>query len=130
MNLPINFHGIHHFALSVTDMDRSLAFYQRLGFKKVMDLGSKVIIGNESLVVGLETSADAGDHFNPHRVGLDHLSFVVNSMADLEAAMAYFNDQDIAHGEITDLSEHGLPMLILPFFDPDGIALEFTLVLA
>jgi glyoxylase I family protein len=129
MNLPISYTGIQHFALTITDMERSLAFYEKLGFVKLRELGPKTLIGNEVMVIGLEVAADTQERFDPRRVGLDHLSFQMASVADLEATAAYFDEQGIPHGDITDLSEHDLPLVILPFYDPDGIALEFTAVL-
>ena len=37
MSLPIKHSLVHHLALTVTDMDRSLAFYTKLGFEKVAE---------------------------------------------------------------------------------------------
>ena len=53
--------------------------------------------------------------------------FIISLDVDaLKTAAAYLDEQGIPHGDMTDLSEHGLPIVIMPFYDPDGIALEFT----
>jgi glyoxylase I family protein len=124
MNLAVKHSLVHHLALTVTDMDRSLAFYNKLGFEKVAEFGPKIMVSNGTIVIGLGAVAPADDQFSPERVGLDHLSLQVASRADLEAAVAYFDAEGISHGDITELAPFGI--MILAFFDPDGIALEFT----
>ena len=56
----------------------------------------------------------------------DHLSFTVPDRDALEKALVVFEEQGIPHGEITDLSPRGLPMIVLVFRDPDNIQLELT----
>jgi glyoxylase I family protein len=124
MSLPIKHDHVHHLSLTVTDMDRSLAFYAKIGFNKIADLPPKSLLSNGTIILGIGPVAPAGDSFSHERVGLDHLSFQVASRSDLDAAMAYFEAEGIPHGGITELEPFGI--VILPFFDPDGIALEFT----
>ena len=85
---------------------------------------SKTLVSNGSVMLGLDSSPIAGDRFDEKRVGLDHLSFQVAHRVDLETAAAYFDENNIDHGEITDLTGFGIS--ILAFHDPDNIALEFT----
>lgn len=124
MSLPIKHTLVHHAALTVTDMERSVAFYAQIGFAKVAEFGPKTLVSNGTVILGLGSSTIAGDRFDENRVGLDHLSFAVESRADLETAVAYFNEYNIPHGGITDLAAFGIS--ILAFHDPDNIALEFT----
>jgi glyoxylase I family protein len=132
--------GVHHLRLTVTDLERSRKFYTTLlGFDvavespppddpsaaeafKILFGGIVMVRGN--LLMGLRPMAQAGDHFDPDRVGLDHLSFGVASRADLEQAMALFDEQGVTHGEITTLAGFGID--VLPFEDPDGVQLELT----
>ena len=58
--------------------------------------------------------------FHEDRVGLDHVSFVVKSRDELEAAATLLDSRGIAHGGIKDIG----PAHILEFRDPDNIALE------
>jgi catechol 2,3-dioxygenase-like lactoylglutathione lyase family enzyme len=74
--------------------------------------------------MGLRPMAPSGDHFDPDRVGLDHLSFGVPSRSDLEQAMLLFDEHGVPHGEITTLAGFGID--VLPFEDPDGVQLELT----
>ena len=131
---------IHHLRLTVTDLDRSRAFYTGLlGFDvavesppagdpaaeeayKVLFGGIVMIRGN--LLMGLRPMAPSGDRFDPDRVGLDHLSFSVASRDDLDQALRLFDEHGVAHGAITTLPSFGID--VLPFEDPDGMQLELT----
>jgi glyoxylase I family protein len=131
---------IHHLRLTVTDLERSREFYTGLlGFQvavespppddpsadetfKILFGGVVMIRGN--LLMGLRPMAPSGDRFDPDRVGLDHLSFGVASRDDLEQALRLFDENGVAHGEITTLASFGID--VLPFEDPDGVQLELT----
>jgi glyoxylase I family protein len=131
MNSQIQASGIHHFTLTVTDLDRSVAFYRDLlGFQIVLDLGERKIMSNGSILLVVATPPDpvqalAGDRFSENRVGLDHISFTVASRADLEEASRFFDNQGVAHGEIKDLGPD-LGIYVMAFRDPDNIQLELT----
>jgi glyoxylase I family protein len=66
----------------------------------------------------------ASDRFDPFRCGLDHLSFAVADRVELEAAVRAFEERGVEHSAITDLPPFGIA--VLPFKDPDGVALELT----
>jgi len=87
-------------------------------------LFSGVVVVCGDLLMGLRPMAPGGDRFDPDRVGLDHLSFSVASREDLEQAVRLFDEQGVAHGDITRLEAFGID--VLPFEDPDGIQLELT----
>jgi catechol 2,3-dioxygenase-like lactoylglutathione lyase family enzyme len=60
----------------------------------------------------------------PFRCGLDHLSFAVADRAALAAAAQAFIERGVEHSTISELPPFGIA--VLPFKDPDGVALEFT----
>lgn len=62
----------------------------------------------------------ADDRFDEDRVGLDHLSFVVASRAELDEAAALLDEQGVPHAGVKDIGSG----YILEFRDPDNIALE------
>jgi hypothetical protein len=70
------------------------------------------------------TPSGADDRFDPFRCGLDHVSFAVAGRAALEVAAQAFTERGVEHSDITDLPPLGIA--VLPFKDPDGLALELT----
>lgn len=130
MSEQITTTGIHHIRLIVTDPIRSREFYTSLlNFTVVAELPPGFVLSNGTILLGITPPWDANqaienDRFSPHRVGLDHLSFGVESRAELEKAAARFEEQGIEHGEVRDLPPFGIT--ILSFSDPDGIQLELT----
>jgi len=135
---------IHHLRLTVTDLDRSRRFYTGLlGFEVAVEspppgdpayaetykiLFGGVVMIRGSLLMGLRPVAPAADRFDADRVGLDHLSFSVNTRADLESAVRLLDEAGVTHGEITSLASFGID--VLSFEDPDGIQLELTAPMA
>ena len=145
-HLPVG--PIHHVRMTVTDVERSKAFYTDvLGFEVAVDgppppedashdeivesLQGGVILMHQGMFFGLRpTDADraGSDRFDALRVGLDHISFGVPARADLDRAVELLDERRVDHGPIRDLTPLGLSFLA--FFDPDGIALELSAPLA
>lgn len=123
--------GIHHFRLTVTDVDRAVEFYTSLlGFKKLLDLNPGAFLSNGSVGLGIgpfpePASAVKGDRFSENRVGLDHLSFAVPSRKVLEDAVRLLDARGVPHSEVRDLGE-AFGIVILIFRDPDNIQLELS----
>lgn len=122
--------GISHLSLSVSDLDRSLAFYRDVlalpvfvdTFEGELFEGREVMLRTGSLVFNLQEhqARHADDSFDPTRVGLDHLAFAVRSVEDLEAWVQRLDDSGVAHSEVRDIGFGHLVELR----DPDGIQLE------
>jgi glyoxylase I family protein len=132
--MPIPTRSFAHIRLTVTDIDRSRAFYddvfglpvlievpadadeatrEQLGFL----YGGVIYRLGESLL-GLRPVG--ADRFAEDRTGLDHVSFAVDSVADLEAAAVMLDERGITHSGVKDIGAG----FILEFRDPDNIALE------
>lgn len=132
--------GFAHVRLTVTDIARSKAFYDRVfGWPTAIDAsdqvdepgvrasqekfyGGTVYQTPQGTLFGLRPVGREG--FDADRTGLDHLSFSVGSREELTAAAAALTDAGIEHGEVSDLSDAGLA--ILSFQDPDNINIELT----
>lgn len=123
--------SVHHFTLTVTNVQKSVEFYTGLlGFQMAMELGPRRLLSNGSVILALTPPPDPdqaipGDRFSENRVGLDHISLNVARRADLETAVRLFDAQGVAHGEIKDLGAD-LGLYVLAFRDPDNIQLELT----
>ncbi len=129
MSALINTGAVNHVRLTVTDIQRSLAFYTGvLNFTVAAELSpTLILISNGCTLVVLAHAPDepiSGDCFNPNRVGLDHLSFQVGQRDELEQAAQVLDEQGVTRGEIGHYPDLGIS--VLPFDDPDGIQLELT----
>jgi glyoxylase I family protein len=122
------FPTIAHVALTVSDLDQSVPWYENLiGAKPVLDEDTgpfrHVVWLVGSTLVGLHQFPELDDDsaFDERRLGLDHLAFQCANRAELEAWQAQLDKLGIAHGGIVDAG-YGSG---LSFRDPDNIALEF-----
>jgi glyoxylase I family protein len=135
--------GFAHVRLTVTDIERSKAFYDQLfGWPVAVDAsasagepgvresaekfyGGVVYQTPQGTLFGLRPVGSTT--FDSEHTGLDHVSFAVSSRADLERAAAALDGAGVTHGEIKDLDGAGIA--ILSFQDPDDINVELTAVL-
>lgn len=130
MSDQISTQAVHHVTFTVADVARSVRFYSELfNFQKVTEFGPKTIMSNGSMLLVLNAPPDPAqaipnDRFNENRVGLDHMSFSVASMADLEAAVKLLDGREIEHGEVKPLEPFGIAVLAIR--DPDNIQIELT----
>lgn len=132
--------GIHHFAVTVTDLEASVAWYQRLfGMDRVPvtfphygseETGYAVLLFDPRLGIGIglhANGANQGEAFDECRTGLDHCSFGVTSRDELAAWVAKLDELGIQHTGIRDEKEP-FPYSTVVFRDPDNIQLEFIAV--
>ncbi len=121
------FPTITHVALTVSDLARSVPWYEQLfTAKPVLDEDTgpfrHVVWAVGSTLVGLHQFPDPQPGtFDERRVGLDHVAFACVNRAELEEWEARLNQLGIANGGIVDAS-YGSGV---SFRDPDNIALEF-----
>lgn len=132
--MTIQIRSIAHVRLTVTDIDRSRAFYDALfGLPVAVEMPPDAdastreqfafLFGGVIYQIGdqlLGLRPVAADRFDEDRVGLDHLSFAVDGRADLDAAVDILDTHGVAHADVKDIG----PAFILEFRDPDNIALE------
>jgi catechol-2,3-dioxygenase len=124
------FPPITHVAVTVTDLERSTRWYgELLAAEPVLDEDEQIggfhhtvfALGGGQLL-GLHTHPQAaGDKFDEHRAGLDHVAFACRNRDELQTWAARLDELGIAHGGIKD-AHYGSGV---SFRDPDGIALEF-----
>jgi glyoxylase I family protein len=132
--------SIHHIRLTVTDIKRSREFYTGLlGFDVAAEapashdpksdpsypvLWGGIVMARGTYLLGLRPVAAKSDRFDEDRVGLDHLSFSVESRAALNEAIKVLDERGVSRGEVRELTSFGI--CVLPFRDPDNIQLELT----
>jgi catechol 2,3-dioxygenase-like lactoylglutathione lyase family enzyme len=122
--------GISHVILTVSNLERSRAFYgDLLGFE-IHDVnfeGGSLFyfpVGGASIWVLTHAETPPGDRFSENRVGLDHVAFQATNETELQA-MA---DKLIAAGVNTKgVETYFTGNKYIAFRDPDNIQLEYWL---
>lgn len=120
--------GMHHVALTVTDLARSDTWYQELFYlERVLsedaeDRRASVFrFPHTALWIGLvEHPGERGKAFDPTTTGLDHVAFAVATRDDLTAWVERLDARGIDHSGVIDIPSG----MILNFKDPDGIQLS------
>ncbi|MER5912217.1 VOC family protein [Streptomyces sp. NPDC001982] len=129
--------GVHHISFTVSNLQDSLDWYQRLFSAERVDYkfahlyrestgyGVLLITPDSGVVIGLhENTGNQHEGFLESRTGLDHVSFKVGSRADLESWMSWLDELGIAHTPIRDETEPFTYSTVV-FRDPDNLQLEF-----
>ena len=133
MSSPLRLGAPKHIRLTVTDVARPRAFYTELfGFEVALDaapaddpgglvadaLQGGVVLINAGVMIGLRPvdASHADDRFDPFRVGLDHLSFAVDSRSGPRRRLKVDDERGVEHGPIRDTPAMGLAFLAA--FDP------------
>ena len=120
--------ALHHIALTVTDTDASVAWYERV-FGITLQLeydhegGAGLLLADPAwrLVIVLHRhDANQSERFAESRTGLDHVGFSVSTRAELEAWQRHLEALGVSQSPIAD-TPYGY---ILVFRDPDNIQLE------
>ena len=131
MSSQLNLQGFHHATLTVTDINRSTEFYTGiLGLNLIAELSpTRYIVGNDKLILAISeppdpTQAPEDDSFNENRVGLDHMSFAVESVQEMERAKQLLTEAGVYCGEVKELTAFGFA--VMAFRDPDNIQLELS----
>lgn len=105
------FPPIAHVAVTVTDLGRSTRWYSELlAAEPILDEDEQaggfhhtVFALDGGQLFGLHTRPDgAGDRFDEHRTGLDHVAFACRDRSELEGWAARLDALGIAHGGIKD----------------------------
>jgi catechol 2,3-dioxygenase-like lactoylglutathione lyase family enzyme len=120
--------SLHHIALTVSDLDASIAWYERVfGIAFQMDVPHEGGIGKlladpewRLIIVLHRHDASKRERFNETRTGLDHVGFSLSSRAEIVAWEQHLASLDVPRSQIHEM-EYGY---ILVFRDPDNIQLE------
>jgi catechol 2,3-dioxygenase-like lactoylglutathione lyase family enzyme len=124
--MKLNANGLSHLGLRVTNLARAKRFYvDTLGCQLVREIDGAVLVnvyGTLIALYGADSHSPSYDHFDPFRVGLDHLALAVENTSILEDLK---RDLDAAgvrnNGVEEDPETHDN---YISFYDPDGIAWE------
>jgi len=121
--------GVHHITLTVSDIERSAAWYEALlgpaqRTSRTGDTWSRIRMAWPSgLIIGVTShvGTETADAFGEARIGLDHIGLACSSEADVRAWAARCDALGVAHGPVEDVP-YGWAVTAR---DPDGIPVEF-----
>jgi glyoxylase I family protein len=108
--------GLSHVILTVSDLDRSRAFYgDLLGFQmqEIKFEGGRMfffVVGGVAIWFLTHPQIPKGDCFSEFRIGLDHLAFKATNEAELKV-----------------MADKLIAAKYVAFRDPDNIQLEYWL---
>ena len=127
---------IHHVSSTVTDVEASAAWYQRvLGLERIPprfphfgneETGYAVVLADPAarVMIGLHHNvANGGEPCDERRTGLDHIAIAVPAHSDLDAWAAWLDHLGIPHAGVNDATDP-VKYSVLVFRDPDNIQLE------
>ena len=124
--------GIEHIDLTVNDVARSRAFFDKvlaeLGFRKYE--GSDYIAwANAHMTIAIREAsvANRDAHFDRYRVGLHHLAFRARSRADVDAFHSFLVREKITVLDPpAEYPQYGENYYAVFFADPERIKLELV----
>jgi catechol 2,3-dioxygenase-like lactoylglutathione lyase family enzyme len=128
--------GFAHFSPTVTDIERSVAWYSQVfGMDRVPvtfphngdeEGGYAVLLMDPSsgVIIGLHHHAkNEGESFAELRTGLDHIAFNVADHDALDAWVSHLDELGVDHSGVIDV-DGAMPYSVVVFRDPDNIQLE------
>lgn len=124
--MKLNVNGLSHLGLRVTNLTRAKRFYvDTLGCELVREIDGAMLVNMYGMLIGLyetDERSSLKDHFDPFRVGLDHLALVVEDQATLEDLKRELDAANVRNNGIEEDLETNDKYIC--FYDPDGIAWE------
>jgi glyoxylase I family protein len=131
--------GLHHIALTVTDLEKSIPWYQQVFSLQTMmsydhDGGEGKLLADDAfqLVIVLHRhDVNDGKPFSERFNGLDHVGFGVPNRAELVRWQSHLESLGVERADPADRPLTQSPIVdapygaVLVFRDPDNIQLEF-----
>jgi glyoxylase I family protein len=128
--------GYHHFAPTVSDVEASAQWYERVfGMTRLPvpfphhggeKSGYAVVLmePRSGIVLGLHHhDTNLGQSFDESRTGFDHMAFGVTDHADLEAWAQWLDSLGVENSGVVDTGDP-MPYSVVVFRDPDNVQLE------
>lgn len=125
--MALQIRGVHHIVLTVTDVEKSTAFYEKILGVQAFPGDDRVrCISGKIFLLCLQRPPRQGlpnDRFDENRVGLDHLGFAVETRKQLEDLLAVLEELKVPTAGI-EFDPDGQGEYVC-FRDPDNVQIEF-----
>ena len=124
--MQLNANSLSHIGLRVTNLARAKHFYiDTLGSKLVREIDGAVLMNMYGMLFALygdDAHSSSRDHFDPFRVGLDHIALAIEDPNILENLKQELDAAGVRNNGVeVDPETHDK---YISFYDPDGIAWE------
>jgi len=130
--MPIEVLGVEHIDLTVNDVARSRAFYDKvlgeLGFRKFDD-ENYLHWSNAQMTIAIRAASDThrGAEFDRYRVGFHHLALRARSRADVDQFHRFLVREKLTVLDTpAEYPQYGRDYYAVFFADPDGMKLELV----
>ncbi len=124
--MKLNANGLSHLGLRVTNLARAKRFYvDTLGCQLVREIDGAVLVNVYGMLFALygdDSQSSSKDHFDPFRVGLDHLALAIEDSSILEDLKRELDAAGVRNNGVEEDPE--THSKYISFYDPDGIAWE------
>ena len=124
--MQLNANGLSHLGLRVTNLAQSKHFYvDTLGCQLVREIDGAVLVnvyGTLFALYGDDSHSSSKDHFDPFRVGLDHIALAIEDSSILEDLKQELDAAGVRNNGVEE--EQETHDKYISFYDPDGIAWE------
>ena len=128
--MKLSANGWSHLGLRVTDLARAKRFYvDTLGCPLVRETEGAVFVtvaGMLIALIGADAHTSGNDHFDPFRVGLDHLALEVSDPSQLEEMQRELDAAAVPNNGVEE--DPATHRRYISFYDPDDIAWELYAV--
>jgi catechol 2,3-dioxygenase-like lactoylglutathione lyase family enzyme len=130
--MPIEVLGVEHIDLTVNDVARSRAFYDKvlgeLGFRK-FENENYLNWSNALMTIAIRAASapNRGADFDRYRVGFHHLALRARSRADVDQFHRFLAGEKITILDTpAEYPQYGREYYAVFFADPDGMKLELV----
>ena len=121
--------GISHVGLSVSNLDKSVGFFEAIGYSKIggdVSYPSVFLSDGASMVTLWQTDEGATPFDRRKNVGLHHLAIKVPSLEALQQAYDTVMAIDGVKSNFGPEAIEGMPLTHAMVFEPSGNRIEFT----
>jgi catechol 2,3-dioxygenase-like lactoylglutathione lyase family enzyme len=121
--------GISHVGLAVSNLDKSLQFFEAIGYKKIGgdDAYPSIFLSDGDSMITLWQTDDGATPFDRKKnVGLHHLAIKVPTLEALQEVYDTVMAIDGVNSDFAPEALTGMPLTHAMVFEPSGNRIEFT----